>query len=519
MLDILLNEVRRLGRSSIDAKAIDEEAAIPRPLLQKIGEIGLFGVTIPESWGGLGLSLGDACQIVAELAIYDRSVATTVGLHLGLGTRALIELGSDELRSRYLPEMASGERIGAFAATEASAGSDLTAIRTEATLDGEQLRLRGEKLYVTNGGFAGMVTVLAKTRGIDGRATSSLICVPTEAGAIARGPEEKKLGIRGSSTVSLRFEDVRLPRSYLLGAEGSGLKAAHRALEWGRSMMSAGCVGTARAALDRAVDHVKSRRQFGRAIGAFDAARSHIATMAARLYAMEAVIDRLGALESRGQPIVVESALAKVFCSEGVFDTTDRALQLHGAMGFVEDAGIARLARDCRVTRIFEGSNDVLLTQLGMAAAGRAPTFANVELPADTPENLARRVVELQAQLVRHTRQLERHYGVALVREQLLLERIGRAHMALWVASIVLSYPGHQPAVRSNDLRRQLAHKAAGLLLDEANTSFEKLGKGQLEAAENRALTDLIYDCALDVEPRRARSRRSTDFLAKGVAP
>ena len=248
-LPLVLAESKRLVGSLADAASIDREGAIPPALRQAVAEAGLFGLTVPEAHGGAGFSLKSACAVIADIATLERSTAIMIGLHSGLGTRPLVELGSAELKSTLLPEIATGARIAAFAATEAEAGSDLTGIRTTGTLVDGGIRLDGEKVYVTNGGFAGCFTVLARTPGLGGARAHSLIFVPRETAGLSLGPEEDKLGIRGSSTVTVSFENAVVPRAMILGEPGRGIDQAHAALAWGRTLMAAGCVGTARAAL------------------------------------------------------------------------------------------------------------------------------------------------------------------------------------------------------------------------------------------------------------------------------
>lgn len=340
ILEGLLPQVVRFLASEVDGYAIDRDGAIPPAVRAGIAALGLFGMTIPEAFGGAGLSLGAACRVVAEIARVDRSVAIMVGLHAGLGTRGLVELGTPVLRARWLPRLASGDAIASFAATEAGAGSALTGIRTTGRVVGGHLHLDGEKSYVTNGGFAGLFTVLVRTPGLGGDRAQSIVCVPADTPGVRIGPEEKKLGIRGSSTVTVSFEDVRVPLDHVLGIPGDGMRQVDGLLAWGRTLMSAGCVGAARGAMDATVAHVRERRQFGGVIGDFAATRAHVAWMAARTYAMDSLVRSVGDTQAAAGAIGLDSTIAKVFCSEGAFDVCDRAVQLHGALGFLEETGV-----------------------------------------------------------------------------------------------------------------------------------------------------------------------------------
>lgn len=357
--------VRRFAQGLPGALERDRAGVLPAALLAEARELGLFGLAVPELHGGAGLALGDVAALVAELARVDRSLATTVGLHNGLGSHPLIEAAAPALAERYLPELATGARIASFGATEPGAGSDLSAIRATVCTDGGSLALTGEKAYVTNAGLAGVFTVLARVPDLAGGLGSALVVVPSETPGLSLGPEERKLGLRASSTRSVFFDRAPVPLGHVIGGPGRGMTDAHRALEHGRTLMSAGCLGTARAALERSIEHAGTRKQFRRTLRTFGAVRAHLAHMTVAVVAIEAMLDLVGEDESRGVPIDHTSAALKVLASELACDACDRAIQLHGALGYVEDAGIALLFRDARITRIFEGANDVLLVRLG----------------------------------------------------------------------------------------------------------------------------------------------------------
>lgn len=366
-VELLLRSVRRWASGLSDAD-IDARAAIPDSVYDEAAQLGLFGLTVPTGHEGAGLSLLAAGRVIEELARHDRSVATSIGLHCGLGLRGLIRFGTDAQKSRYLPGLARGEDIAAFAATEPAAGSHLAGVRTVCMADaGGELRLSGEKCFVTNGGRASVFTILARTPGLGGvKRGHSLILVNRGQRGLSIGPEEHKLGLRGSSTTSLHFDDIVIARDAILGEPSRGLDQIADLLAWGRTLMSAGCVGTAATALERAVRQGVERRQFGRPIGTFGLVRQKIAEMETRRFAMQSIVRLVGALQSRGRDIGLVSLAAKIFASEGVGSICDDALQIHGGSGFIEDVGVARLVRDARITRIFEGSNEVLRYHLGM---------------------------------------------------------------------------------------------------------------------------------------------------------
>jgi alkylation response protein AidB-like acyl-CoA dehydrogenase len=364
LLPEVLEQVRRFGAAEIDSLAIDAAHEVPQHVRDGMADLGLFGVTIPQEWGGIGMGLPSACHVVATLAEYDCSVATTLGLHLGLGTAGLVHLGSSDLKARYLPDLASGERLAAFAATEAGAGSDLAAIRTTAVAEGDELRLDGAKVFVTNGGWADVFTLLVSSPGLGGvaRGQSLVLLERTDAGLVI-GPEEQKLGLRGSSTTGISLESVRVPNGRVIGEPGTGQDHAHSVLARGRTVMAAGCVGHARRALHASLVQVTTRKQFRRPLVKLEVVRRQIAAMSTRLEVMGALVD----WAAHRPNFLLGSLSAKVLCSEGAWQICDQAVQLHGGSGFIEETGLPLLLRDARITRIFEGANDVLLTHAGRA--------------------------------------------------------------------------------------------------------------------------------------------------------
>ncbi|RME28796.1 MAG: hypothetical protein D6798_01550 [Deltaproteobacteria bacterium] len=366
----LIDSVDRLG-AGLDARAIDAAHALPEGLLSRLAELGLFGLSLPEEHGGFGFSLWECASVTAALARHDRSVATTVGLHLGLGTRGLVAFGSPEQHARWVPPLASGEMIAAFAATEPGAGSDLGAIATRAVETDGMFRVDGSKIFVTNGGLAGLFTIAASTPGLGGaRRGQGLLLLHVDDPGVEVGAEEVKLGLRGSSTTSLSLDGVVVPRDRLLGEPGKGAAHLSHVLAWGRSLMAAGCCGTGHAALDAMQRHCASRVQFHRPIEKLPVVAAQLADARALLFSMEALV-RHTAADPEALP--TRSLAAKVHCSEGAWELADRAVQLHGGSGYIEETGVALLLRDARITRIFEGANDVLRVHMGLLATMGVP--------------------------------------------------------------------------------------------------------------------------------------------------
>jgi len=368
VVEPLLRSIKAFTRQHVRALEIDHAHHIPREVLTGLAELGLFGLTLPEAFGGAALSALDATDVVAALAEADRSVATTVGLHLGLGTRGLVAYGTRAQHERYLPDLATGERIAAFATTEPNSGSDLSALETVARAEAAgSLKLNGTKIYVTNGGLCGLLTVTASTPGLGGaaRGTSVLLLEPSMAG-VTRQSEEKKLGLRGSSTTGFVFDDVTLPAGALLGEPGQGPAYLAHILSWGRLLLSAGTVGTTRVALRTTLEHVHTRQQFRRALIKQEVVQQQLARASALAFAMQSLVKEAAQAEGDVPRLARLTTSSKVFCSEAAGQIVDLAVQLHGGSGYIEDTGMALLVRDARVTRIFEGANDVLLTHAGL---------------------------------------------------------------------------------------------------------------------------------------------------------
>ncbi|NOY24359.1 MAG: hypothetical protein GXP62_00655, partial [Oligoflexia bacterium] len=390
IIDALCTSIDRIG-DSIDARAIDAAHTVPRAILDELGDLGMLGLSLPVEHGGFGFGLWATGAAVARLARYDRSVATTVGLHLGLGSRGLVAFASPQLQAATLPDMATGKKLAAFAATEPDAGSDLGNIHTRAVLedgpDASTLRVDGNKIFVTNGGMADLFTIVASTPGLGGaRRGQSVILLHKDDPGLEVGAEEVKLGLRGSSTTTLNLDGVRVGLDRIVGQPGKGREHLAHILAWGRTAMAAGCTGTSHAALDAAHRHCAVRTQFGRPLDQLAVVANQFDEAHALLFAIEALV-RHTAWED--DYLEARSLAVKILASEGSWEIVDLALQLHGGSGFIEESGLPLLLRDARITRIFEGANDVLRIHLGLlTAAGqpRAPLAAlgDLGVQADT---------------------------------------------------------------------------------------------------------------------------------------
>ncbi len=336
------------------AAKIDELEEIPNELIEKIAGMGLLGTAFPEKYGGGGYGEIGFCIAQEEITRGCGSTATFIGAHQSIGTNSIFLGGSEELKMRYLPKLTSGEKIASFALTEANAGSDTFNLRTSADFDGTNWILNGEKMWITNAGIADVFAVYARTKkGITG------FVVEKDMEGLSIGPKEKKLGIRGSVTNSVHFDNVIVPKENIIGEDGRGFLIAMRALDAGRLGVGACSLGASKEMLKLSVEYAKNRSQFGQSIIKFQAIQFMISEMTSKIYAMESMLYRTAINYELGKDISQEAAIVKLFCSEAVSEVADLALQIHGGMGFSRELPIERYYRDARVLRIFEGTSEI----------------------------------------------------------------------------------------------------------------------------------------------------------------
>jgi acyl-CoA dehydrogenase family protein 9 len=376
-LHLVLGTVRKFFAASVDSAAIDRDGAIPPAVIEGIKNLGLCGLLIPQDFGGVGFSTGAYARIMQEVGGLDGSVAVMLGAHQSIGYKGLLLFGTEDQKKRYLPRLATGEMMAAFALTEPSAGSDAAAIRTHAELQPDgAYKLNGSKIWITNGGIADLFTVFARTsprdEGIKPKITAFLV---ERAFGVKNGPNEHKLGIRGSSTTEVSFEDVRVPAENVLGEAGRGFKVAMEVLNSGRLGLASGCVGLSKHLIKMATERVQERRAFGRPIGEFGLIKDKIARMLADTYALESMVYMTTAMVDRGQDYSVESAICKVNGSETLWRVVNETLQIAAGIGYMQEYPYERHLRDARINLIFEGTNEILrcfIALSGMAGPGEA---------------------------------------------------------------------------------------------------------------------------------------------------
>jgi alkylation response protein AidB-like acyl-CoA dehydrogenase len=352
---------RDLARDKIAprAAAIDETEEFPRDLLSLLADQGLMGLLIPEEYGGGGAGVLAFLLVVEEVARACAATATIFAGH-GLGTYPVLLAGSEGQRRRYLPALAAGRLLAAFALTEPGGGSDVAAMQTVAIRRGDQYRLTGMKQFCTNGDEAGLITVFALTDPARGHEGISAFLVEPGFPGFRVGRKEKKMGIRGSSTVSLVFDDCQVPADNRLGAEGQGFALAMQVLDRARPSVAAQAVGIAQAALDHCLAYAPTRRQFGQPISAFQAIQFKLADMAMEIHLARLAYQHVAWRIQTGAPrFSLEAAIAKCFASDAAMRITTEAVQIFGGYGYMREYPVERLMRDAKITQIYDGTNEI----------------------------------------------------------------------------------------------------------------------------------------------------------------
>ncbi len=467
-----------LGDRDDDFRRWDEEGELPAEVLEELKQTGLFSLIIPEEHGGLGFGPTAYSRTLQQVARHDASVAVTIGAHSSIGMRGLLLFGTPEQQARWLPALATGELVAAFCLTEPGAGSDAASLKTTAVPDGDDWILNGSKLWITNGGIAQFFTVFARTGPAEGRGRLSAFVVTHDMDGVSIGGHEDKLGLRASSTTSVYLDNVRVPADHLLGERDKGFKVAMAILNSGRTGLGGGAVGAMKGLIERATKQAKGREQFGRAISEFGLVQKKLGHMVVETYAAESVVNVVNGLIERGDcEYAVEAAISKIYVSEALWVCADEALQIAGGNGYMREYPYERILRDCRINRIFEGTNEVLrlfvaLTAMNDVGAQLKDVSASVKGIFDDPikgfgvlSDYARRraaiatgvrstafpglrpelgatgeaFVEATRKLATATDRLLRKHGRGIIGKQFASKRLSDIMMDLFVLASVMS--------------------------------------------------------------------------------
>ncbi len=359
----MVDAVRRFVREVLipAEHQVEEDDDIPKAITDQLGELGLFGMTIPEKYDGLGLTMYEEARVVFEIGYASPVFRSYFGTSNGVGTLGILADGTEEQRQKYLPKIAKGKMLASFCLTEPDAGSDAAALSTRAVRDGDHYVISGTKRFTTNSPHAGVFTVFARTAPKEaGPAGISAFLVDAGIPGLSVAPHYKKMGFRGSHTADVIFENCRVPASALLGGkEGVGFKTAMKSLDHARLHMAAVAVGLATRLIDEGVRYASERRQFGKPIADFQMIQAMLAESEAEAFAARAMVEKASRDKDAGLRIVKESACCKFFATEAMWRIADRVMQIHGGYGYIKEYPIERLFRDARLLRIYEGTSQI----------------------------------------------------------------------------------------------------------------------------------------------------------------
>ncbi|AWL89264.1 MULTISPECIES: acyl-CoA dehydrogenase family protein [Streptomyces albovinaceus subgroup] len=350
--------------------AWDRAENVDRSIVKKLGGLGFLGLTVPEEYGGSGGDHLSYCLVTEELGRGDSSVRGIVSVSLGLVAKTIASWGSEEQKRQWLPRLTSGEAIGCFGLTEPGTGSDAGNLATRAVRDGGDYVVNGTKTFITNGTWADVVLLFARTNDSPGHRGVSAFLVPADTPGLTRRTIHGKLGLRGQATAELILEDVRIPASCLLGPEGKGFSIAMSALAKGRMSVAAGCVGIARAALDAAVRYAGEREQFGKTIARHQLVQELLSDIAVDVDAARLLTWRVADLIDRGQDFATAASKAKLYASEAAVRCANNALQVFGGYGYIDEYPVGKLLRDARVMTLYEGTSQIQKLIIGRALTG-----------------------------------------------------------------------------------------------------------------------------------------------------
>ena len=339
---------------------LEEHDDIPQAAIDKMKEMGLFGLPFPEEYGGAGVGELGYCVALEELGRANAAFSNLLGAHCSIGVMALHLDGGKELKARYMPQLCAGEKLGCFALSEPNAGSDAANIQTNARREGDTFVLNGVKHFITSGDIADFATVFAVTdKSLGARGGITAFWVDLNQPGVTRGPKDKKMGLYGSHTCELIFQEAKVPADHVIGKVGMGFVTAMKTLDMGRLSLGAGCVGGAQILLEKAIAYAKERVQFGKPIAKQQAVQFMIADIATKIFAGRNMVYHGAWKADRGDRFSLEAAMVKRYCSDMAIWVVDRVLQIHGGMGFMKETGIERAYRDSRILAIYEGTNEI----------------------------------------------------------------------------------------------------------------------------------------------------------------
>jgi len=368
-MDFHFNEEQRMMRRMVRDFAekeiapfipvMEETEQFPRHIVKKMGEMGLMGIPVPEEWGGVGADFVSYILAINEISKVSATLGVILSVHTSVGTNPILYFGTQEQKQAYVAKLATGEFLGAFALTEPHAGSDASSIRTTAVRKGDDYILNGNKVFITNGGEADTYIAFAVTDPGKGAKGISAFIVEKDTAGLIVGKKEKKMGLHGSNTTELIFDNAIIPAANLLGQEGEGFTIAMANLDKGRIGIAAQALGIAEAALQYATDYARERKQFGQPIGKIQAVGFKLADMATKVEAARLLVYRAAWLCSQGLPCTKEASMAKLFASDAAMKLATEAVQVFGGYGYTREYPVERLFRDAKITQIYEGTNEI----------------------------------------------------------------------------------------------------------------------------------------------------------------
>lgn len=358
---LFLQMIRRFAEKEVKplAAEVDEQERFPLETVSKMGKLGLMGITIPARYGGAGGTVQLYSMAVEELSKVCATTGVIVSAHTSLCAAPILEMGTEEQKQKYLPKLATGEWIGAFGLTEPNAGTDASAQQTVAMADGDQWVLNGTKIFITNAVYASVYIIIAMTDKSQGTRGISAFIVERDTPGFSIGKKEKKLGIRGSATCELIFDNCRIPKENLLGKVGGGFGVAMKTLDGGRIGIASQALGIAQGAMDETIKYTKERKQFGKSISNFQNTQFQMADLETRIQAGRLLVRSAAFKKDNGLPYSTDAAMAKLYTSEIAMEVTSKAIQFHGGYGYTRDYPVERMMRDAKITEIYEGTSEV----------------------------------------------------------------------------------------------------------------------------------------------------------------